>query len=339
MIVIVVIAILAAITIVSYNGINSRARQAAIQSSAEQLAKQILNYKTINGTYPASLSSLNDGEGPKAGDNILYAYTLSDSTTFCATVGFAGSSDTYFVNNTNANPQAGVCSGHLAVLAGYPTRDGYTNISTSYGTGDTMLVPIAPVPVGSWMIVVLGYTNTANAVPPAGWTTLVARKNPASSSLQVSIYGKIKQAGDSDDQLFDAGGVTGSPTTTGVLMWGSNAPAVSSWILGSFGDRAVNATSTSVVVPTTAVATAKSLVLSIALERTIAEETNYTSLVGVTPWIWIAQPTGSSTKLQTIAVGYNEQASTGTSLPMTVTYPNSQPENGTGVQIVLPPNS
>jgi len=39
----------------------------------------------------------------------------------------------------------------------------------------------------------------------------------------------------------------------------------------------------------------------------------------------------------TIAVGYNNQASTGVSQSMTVTYPNAQTNNGIGVQIAIPP--
>lgn len=334
LIVVVVIAILAAITIVSYNGIKDRADRAAMQSNTEQLTKQVLTYKALNGALPPSLSALNEGQGPKLGETVLYAYTLSGDQ-FCLTVGKKNVSYTYYIAHEGAAIAEGACTGHAAILAGgFPSRDGFTNITYLSGGGDLMRAPIGSIPVGSWMMVVLAYTNVADPVPPAGWTTLAPRHNVG--SLEVSLYGKIKQSGDSNDQLFDAAGTTGATTSTGVLLWGSNAAAVANWTVGSYGDRAVNATATTVVTPTVSVPTAKSLVLSIAAERTTIDEADYTSMTGATPWIWIPQA-GDTNKLQTIAIGYNEQAATGTSQAMTVTYPNTQVNNGTGIQIAIPP--
>lgn len=52
LIVIVVIAILAAITIVAYNGISSKAKTSAGQALTSNMAKKIHTYYTINGAYP-----------------------------------------------------------------------------------------------------------------------------------------------------------------------------------------------------------------------------------------------------------------------------------------------
>ncbi len=52
LIVVVVIAILAAITIVSYNGITARSKQAMYASDAGMLAKKAEQYKTLNSVYP-----------------------------------------------------------------------------------------------------------------------------------------------------------------------------------------------------------------------------------------------------------------------------------------------
>ena len=64
LIVIVVIAILAAITIVAYNGIQNRAKQSAAQSLANTIIKKAEAYNTIESTYPtyAQLTS-NNGNG------------------------------------------------------------------------------------------------------------------------------------------------------------------------------------------------------------------------------------------------------------------------------------
>ena len=52
LIVIVVIAILAAISIVAYNGIQQRGRDAQRVSDLKTVYKAILNYQTINGSLP-----------------------------------------------------------------------------------------------------------------------------------------------------------------------------------------------------------------------------------------------------------------------------------------------
>jgi prepilin-type N-terminal cleavage/methylation domain-containing protein len=64
LIVIVVIAILAGITIVAYNGIQSQAKDSSIQSTIEQLKKAIEMYNIENGSYPVtSVTPLVSGGG------------------------------------------------------------------------------------------------------------------------------------------------------------------------------------------------------------------------------------------------------------------------------------
>lgn len=61
LIVIVVIAILAAITVVAYNGIQSRARDTQRVSDISTFLKGLENYRTINGAYPAATPTTGDG--------------------------------------------------------------------------------------------------------------------------------------------------------------------------------------------------------------------------------------------------------------------------------------
>ena len=58
LIVVVVIAILAAITIVSYNGITNRANASAAKSTAATLQKKAELYQSENGRYPIALTEL-----------------------------------------------------------------------------------------------------------------------------------------------------------------------------------------------------------------------------------------------------------------------------------------
>lgn len=54
LIVVVIIAILAAITIVAYNGIQTRANNAAADTLVANVAKKMQAYYTLKGSYPAS---------------------------------------------------------------------------------------------------------------------------------------------------------------------------------------------------------------------------------------------------------------------------------------------
>ena len=52
LIVIVVIGILAAISIVAYNGIQNRARDTTVKNSASQIKTKIESWNSIKGAYP-----------------------------------------------------------------------------------------------------------------------------------------------------------------------------------------------------------------------------------------------------------------------------------------------
>jgi hypothetical protein len=156
-------------------------------------------------------------------------------------------------------------------------------------------------------------------------------------TMQMMGFAKIKEATDANLQLFDAALTNGEANVNGLFMWGSGSAPVSSWVTGAYGSRGAYGSSTTVVTPTVTTTVAKSLILSIAMERTTAAEANYTSLTGVNPWAWV--PQNGTYKIQTIAVGYEEKATAGVSQAMTVTYPNSQTANGSGIQLVIPPAS
>ena len=108
LIVIVVIAILAAITIVAYTGIQDRAEAGAAQSAVSQAAKQIEATKagSSTGVYPADLSSINLPTG-----DTTYQYTrAADQLSYCVTALYK-TTIPYFVD-TGASPEYGPCDGH-----------------------------------------------------------------------------------------------------------------------------------------------------------------------------------------------------------------------------------
>ncbi len=113
LIVVVVIAILAAITIVAYNGIQNRTKASATQTTAAQAAKRIQQFYIENyDTYPvdrAALNSLGLSDG-----NVSLQYSANNNAnprTFCLTATTQNIS--YFVNNSsNTTPTLGGCAGH-----------------------------------------------------------------------------------------------------------------------------------------------------------------------------------------------------------------------------------
>lgn len=331
LIVIVVIAILATLTIVAYNGIANRAVDSVMQNDLSNSAQLLEKAKIDGSAYPDSLA--NAGLTPSSSVSYQYTYN-SSSNSYCLTATSSSSSDTYHISSDSGTVQSGVCPGHN-MITGSPSPAGYTDLSNAV-SGNSFIASIGSIPTGDWIIAIFSYTNNADlSVVPSGWTLIVPRHT--TNTMQTVVYAKMKLASDSDLQSFGAAGSGGAGTTNMALLWGSNGAAISSWTIGTFGDRANNATSTTTLTPSISVPTAKSLILSISTERTIADETSYTSLTGVTPWFYI--PQYGSTKLQTITVGYDEQASTGTSKTMTVTYPNPQTTNGTAIQVAIPPAS
>jgi prepilin-type N-terminal cleavage/methylation domain-containing protein len=118
LIVVVVIAILAAITIVSYNGIQSRAKESAALNNANQAAKKITTESTVNGNgYPASKQDFLKATGLSENESVTYQYTISnDLANFCLTTTSYGIS--YKASSDNLNAVKGTCPGHTGAVAG-----------------------------------------------------------------------------------------------------------------------------------------------------------------------------------------------------------------------------
>lgn len=114
LIVVVVIAILATITIVAYNGIQNRAKLSAIQSTASQLGKKLALYKIENqDSYPTTEATAETLTGV---DITTYTHSINSVTNahnYCATVTKDGVH--YSVSSTSAVPVEGECVTNFAV--------------------------------------------------------------------------------------------------------------------------------------------------------------------------------------------------------------------------------
>ena len=148
-VVVVVIAFLAAVTIVAYNGISKRATTALLQSDLDQAAKTLENDKTLSGdgTYPTDLLSANNGKGLRASNGATYQYSAYNTLNpkgFCLTE-TVGTSSQYVDQSGTIKPNG--CPGHnangVAAITNYQVRAGGSfsvNPATDYrspGNGST----------------------------------------------------------------------------------------------------------------------------------------------------------------------------------------------------------
>jgi prepilin-type N-terminal cleavage/methylation domain-containing protein len=335
LIVVVVIAILAAITIVSYNGIQTRAKISSLQSDLRNAATKVTNDFTINNSlYPTSLAAVNNNEGVKASNGTTFSYVVdnnSDPKSFCITA--TNGTLNYFVNQTNKIAE-GTCSGGEVSESTIPTMTSYTK---KYGTVglNTTITPSSTIIDGSWMIVAFVYTGSNSTInPPSGWSVIVPTQH--TSTMQFILFAKIKTSSDPTSYTFTSG--LDQSVASSTIMWGSGSSPVANWVVGNVGLRESSGTGTTNVAPPVS-APAKSLILTISPERTVASETNVSSLTNTTPWFFMAQGSEASADVnihQSILVGYTTTDTGTTTSPVTIAYPNTHFSNGLGVQIAIP---
>ncbi|MBC7868734.1 prepilin-type N-terminal cleavage/methylation domain-containing protein [Candidatus Saccharibacteria bacterium] len=188
LIVIVVIGILAAITIVAYNGIQSRARAAAVSSALEQTVKKLALYAVDNNVFPIDLATI----GIVNSGGTSYQYSVNNAVTpqtYCVTA--TNGTTFYRVNATNTAPSSGVCDGHLvggvAAITNYATDPDAANSVSAFG--------FAGAPTTSTRTIAsdrsyLGTTSLKTAVNGTGQIGAMARP-PTSTTLRVNAGEKM----------------------------------------------------------------------------------------------------------------------------------------------------
>lgn len=123
LIVIVVIGILAAITIVAYNGIQDRARVSATTSALAQANKKIRVWQASNSDqFPSTLTDA----GIAQSENVELQYTSDNSTspgTYCLTATYG--TIKYYLDSSGGTPKTGVCTGYN-LLSWNKTKPGAT---------------------------------------------------------------------------------------------------------------------------------------------------------------------------------------------------------------------
>lgn len=193
LIVVIVIAILATITIVGFNGIQNRAKDSALKSEISTMRKQLSVFATTNSdTYP---SSINSCPTPVTGAACIAAETNN-------TVTYYGAGNTYCLSATNpsgssyyTNESGAVSTGTCAPRSCYHIQQANSSASSGihqvYPGGSSTSIPVycdMTTAGGGWTLIV------SNPGPSSSWNgTNVYSENTASPSIS-SRYSILNQA-------------------------------------------------------------------------------------------------------------------------------------------------
>lgn len=159
LIVIVVIAILAAISIVAYTGIQNRAAISVLQSDLRNAAAQLGTKQVEDGSYPNP--SLPSDVSGSSGTTFYYT---SDGTSYCLTAVSSRSAVSAYHVSSASPVSEGSCSGHPSGGGGGVTLNcptGFISVpgSSHYGTGDFCVMQYEAKNVGGIA------TSQANGTP------------------------------------------------------------------------------------------------------------------------------------------------------------------------------
>ena len=170
LIVIVVIAILAAISIVAYTGIQNRAREAAVSSKESQAKKKLEMYKVEHEAYPADQSAFDTIIGQNPGDEYYTTYSSTPPHS------------TYSISTSSGASVALTCPTNFIVVPGnstYGTSDFCVMKYEAKNVGGTATSQAAGTP---WVSVSQSSARTAaegacggcTLITEAQWTTIAA---------------------------------------------------------------------------------------------------------------------------------------------------------------------
>ena len=133
LIVIVIIAILAAITVVVYNGVQARAVKTALQSDLRNAATKIDLAKAESGSYPTDSGQALALFTPSAGTD--YQYTSDGSTYYLTIRSNKAGIPAYCKSSTNSIVE-GPCPGHSGPIADGGEGESSGNVTTLAGSGE-----------------------------------------------------------------------------------------------------------------------------------------------------------------------------------------------------------
>lgn len=230
LIVVVVIAILAAITIVAYNGIQNRAKASALQSAVSQAAKKVAQEKTLNAdTLPASLGAIGITDTPST-QYTYFGVTNGSSKEYCVSaqtpnapataVAFTSSTGSTAsgtcITNRVANPSVeAVATGWgLSINSSTSSRSATAALVGSQGITSTTSSASdsgVQIPVSGTLTAGTAYTASFRIKAVTAGSYSLSVQNTAGSS---SRYTQVLSAGEEATFRY-----TWTPTTSGAVAF------------------------------------------------------------------------------------------------------------------------
>jgi len=220
LIVIVVIGILAAITIVAFNGVQNKANIAALQSDLSNASKKLQIDKVNTGAFPDTLAAADGGKGITGSGNTVLNY-VKDGTNYCLAAARGG--NLYKITNT-ATVTTGTCNPVITNLIDNPSVEADTSNWASHTGYNGARVAVSD----GW-----AYQATRNATSPAA--VYITRTNPipvtigttytasvwVTSSAATSLYIRIRDSTQADIQAQEFASIPANTPTrlsvTGVI--------------------------------------------------------------------------------------------------------------------------
>ncbi len=227
LIVVVVIAILAAITIVAYSGITNRSKQAAVATMAAQVQKKLAVYAATNGDrYPDTLAQA-DVNGALASKVQYSVNNLVSPAGFCVTASQDGLSS-YVASNyqytttapqtaNQSTPTAGVCPGHSSNDSPVITNLFLNPVAETAATGWSAVASTGGAQSGARFTSVSGltplgvttdYRNTLGGAAASWWRVQYNAGVPVTEGKSYVLSGYIRPS---------------VAATTGVIILWANA--------------------------------------------------------------------------------------------------------------------
>jgi len=221
LIVIIVIAILASITIVAYNGIQKRTVQSLVQNTAREAAKAMEMKKTVEGIYPTTIpdtftitSSLGVG-----------ITQVGDQASFCFNVTTTRYDDVFYSIDQTGSVKQELCPGAVLETKGDYNANAGGGGGSSWLTASTVGKSVAPGDMeftaetnDTWTQI----TFTWNAMPGATQYRLNTR-----SSSSATWYARSISSGAGSypwDSTSSTAYSSMIPSSTTSITWASNIP-------------------------------------------------------------------------------------------------------------------
>ncbi|MGY4893897.1 MAG: type II secretion system protein [Candidatus Saccharimonadota bacterium] len=196
LIVIVVIAILAAVTIAAFTGVQNRARQSALQSDLNQAVKKIsLSAIDSNELYPADKSSFLAAANLLDSSTRIYDYLASDDRkSYCSSVTSTETSPNTSFARTQSSQDAvsGRCIQNLVLNTGAESGTGGMNAAYGQGGVGTALQNATTPFSGSSMYRVTWSTAPTNFTTGGLWAVTNSATGLNAGGRAYTAYGYIR---------------------------------------------------------------------------------------------------------------------------------------------------